>query len=158
MLGNGELYEPIVQSWSQLVGFIHVVCLGISNKYVAVPDRTGQHSPLQSSRYLSGHCNISVMLKYARLSQSIFHSSYCMLNTCTTVYITYHHISSTQPTPYTHFSQITNAEAINTCNSCISLTFEFCMCTLRKIKPINMSVCAWDCKNFSVLIYLQWFC
>ena len=38
-------------------GFIHVICLGISNKSVAVP-RQDSIRPYRAHAVLSGHCNM----------------------------------------------------------------------------------------------------
>ena len=51
LLGTRELYQPIQSC--------HVVCLGISNKSVAVyPDWTAFSLPRLMLSCLSGHCNI----------------------------------------------------------------------------------------------------
>ena len=48
-LGTRELYQPIQSC--------HVICLGISNKSVAVPRQDSIH-PCRAHVVLSGHCNI----------------------------------------------------------------------------------------------------
>ena len=53
-------YWGIVSAYTILhvqAGFIHVVCLGISNKSVAVP-RQDSICPYRAHAVLSGHCNI----------------------------------------------------------------------------------------------------
>ena len=60
-LGTGGLYQPI-QSYIVQAGFIHVICLGISNKSVAVP-RQDSIRPYRAHAVLSGHCNIYVLLR-----------------------------------------------------------------------------------------------
>ena len=57
-LGTGALYQPI-QSYIVQAGFIHVICLGISNKSVAVP-RQDSIRPYRAHAVLSGHCNIYI--------------------------------------------------------------------------------------------------
>ena len=52
-------------------GFIHIICLGISNRSVAVPRQDSIH-PYRALAVLSGHCNIyqhfSENLKYIKNS------------------------------------------------------------------------------------------
>ena len=55
-LGSGEFYQPI-QSYIVQAGFIHFICLGISNKSVAVPRQDSIH-PYRTHAVLSGHCNV----------------------------------------------------------------------------------------------------
>ena len=50
-LGTRELYQPIQSC--------HVVCLGTSNKSVALP-RQDSIRPCRAHAVLSGHCNIYV--------------------------------------------------------------------------------------------------
>ena len=60
-LGTRGLYQPI-QSLHVQEGFIHVVCLRISNKSVAVP----REDSIRPYRSLSEHCNIYVHCMYAK--------------------------------------------------------------------------------------------
>ena len=56
-------YWGIVPAYTILhvqAGFIQVICLGISNKFVAVP-RQDSIRPYRAHAVLSGHCNIYVM-------------------------------------------------------------------------------------------------
>ena len=64
-LGTGALYQPI-QSYIVQAGFIHVICLGISNKSVAVP-RQDSIRPYRAHTVLSGHCNIYIQLEHTEL-------------------------------------------------------------------------------------------
>ena len=43
------------------VGFIHVGCLGISNKYIAVP----RQDSIRPHAVLSGHCNIIIHIPHS---------------------------------------------------------------------------------------------
>ena len=55
-------YWRIVSAYTILnvqPGFIHVVCLGMSNKSVAVP-RQDSICPYRAHAVLSGHCNIII--------------------------------------------------------------------------------------------------
>ena len=59
-------YWGIVSAYTIIrvqAGFIHVVCLGISNKYVAVP-RQDSILPYRAHAVLSGHCNTYVHTKH----------------------------------------------------------------------------------------------
>ena len=51
--GTRELYQPIQSC--------HVICLGISNKSVAVPRQDSIHPCCRAHAVLSGYCNIVYM-------------------------------------------------------------------------------------------------